>query len=244
MDKFNRIQEYLEGKMNQYEKMVFESELDSDQALQKELSLQKRANEIALKKNRIDVKRKVKGIYFKENKIEQKNSLNSKRLWMVLFLSIFALFLLISILKLNKTTEIEIPNELFADIVSTKSDNLSNPLISGMIYYNNASYQEAINYFLKITPDSIDYELSRIYLANAYYGSEQYEKAISTLNKILYSSKYIEVANWYKALSYLNLENHLKAKDNLKLLIENENSNYKKSQAIILLNQINNLQKD
>lgn len=92
------------------------------------------------------------------------------------------------------------------DFSTTRSTNTTeSPLAPGLKAYEAANFTEAIQYFQNIAPTNPQYKEAQFYLGHSLYQNKDYNKATNVFQTVITANDihYKEAAEWYQIVSYL-----------------------------------------
>lgn len=241
--KYQKIQDYLEGRLSSPELDAFENELKSDPDLQMEVDLQRLSGdaiELLVEENLRgelkDLHREMQGQSAPQTKVR---SLRRR----IVPLSIAAsILLVIGFFAANYTAGQYDNDSLAADFYDNdllqrvRGNNSASLLQEGMDFYESGNYTEALTYLDGVTDPNLKAE-AEYAAAHAHYNLGQYQEAMDNFETVMNSNdpRFTEKAEYYYLLSslagnqtntekfnntldkILNDEAHLHHKDALKL---------------------------
>ncbi len=202
MDHFTKIEAYLDGLMNNKERVEFEEELASNPSLKEEYLLQREIRTILdLRKRRL----------YKEELIalDQKTGIKPANLdllfkkqaiWGLVAASVVLLAIGFWQLRPKKNPYISY-FEPYPDRITQRDDTFS-PLEQAMESYNEQNYRLATDQLAEIHSQEPDQLEVAFYLGISSIGAKEYDQAISTLMSIPDSSLFYQASEWYIALAY------------------------------------------
>ena len=226
---FKRIESYLEGPTSSTEKLQFEKDLQEDPDLQHEyqayLATRIAIDDLALDQIRSTVAQ------IAQQAPEAKTFRLSRRV-IALAASFLILILLTAVLYERQqysdqqlfAQQYEVPNWSpirGSSIAATTYDQA----IANM---QKGDMQSAMDQFARITPEENIYVTAQYALAHLQLQTGKAENAIETFSKIAARNdkRYQETVEWFLALSYLKAELPTKAKQQLEVLLQNEQQPY------------------
>lgn len=258
---YKRIEAYLGGDMPPEEIVLFEKELEENDALKKELDLYNKLNYHL--GNKIIDDKLPDNLYTKElneflvseeaNQIK-KNLEDAKNKYLVkkpsskskIYVRLAAAVILLLIISRIGFQLINTPASLFNDYYNPndlpslvkRNDSQSN-LYEGIIAFNNKKYDEAITDFeaYKRSEKEIN-TLMFLYQGMSYLELDENDKAIEAF-KIVSTSNILDSSRglWFEALVYLKAKDDLNAKKILEKIRSNS-SNFKFKEAKELLDKL------
>lgn len=245
LDHTEKINRYLFNTMPEAEKKIFESEINQNENLAKEVEVQKEMIDLI---GLIDTKNKIDTVQYVENPQEKPEV--KKRIFPVYFLAAASLLLLIgSLFILNNTNNNPYKNianqhyhtYLISDDRSTKEVNALDTRDKAVRSYQQANYKDAIPHLKQIMDIEPVYQ---IMLGISYYETNAYTLAMQHF-KVLIDDKdllYLNEARWYAALSQLQMNEPDLATQNLSDILNDDNVAKKlQLNAENLLSAINDL---
>ena len=210
---YELIDKHLLGRLDQAAKKIF-AQRKGDKDFQKELAWRKDMQLVFKKKGRQDLKSRLQAL-------EQENAAPSipavkeapnfltviSKKWM----SIAALFMLVTIGMWLWNTQTPTPDQLFAqhyepypNIVApiVKSETSTKDYDLAFQLYEQQQYAEALQLFQQLPQD----ETTEFYQALSFLGQHDFEKAIDQLVPITQNvdARFYQPVQWYLALTYLH----------------------------------------
>jgi tetratricopeptide (TPR) repeat protein len=257
-----QIDDYLTDNLSLEERKIFETKMQGDKELKKEVDLVKKLN-IFLSNNAIsesfeesELSNKLKKEIEKEESIKLKETIlkinkeykkdtikkNNKS-----FFLIAASFALIAIGSLTFFFNNNSSQNLFAQYYSSndlpaiiKRGDQKNALEKGVIQFDDKAYQQAkelFNIYIQENRTSVNPSVY-IYLGVTNWELGKYKEATNSFDKMINSDSLDKSkALWFKALMYLNIDDKEHAIGTLNELI-NDPSNFKYSEAKEILSKI------
>lgn len=238
------IEKYISGEMNPAEKSWFETEIEGNEALKKEICLRKKTDEILLRRDLTDLRKKLAAI---ESARKKKADLAIARKNMILrSAAVIALFILLggTLLLTNRSHN---PESIFMKNFTPyepggtvrSSENSSD--IYGLMYnkavdlYKIADYESAseiLREYLELRQSHMEAHLIFGIISTE---RNNFKAAENSFRKIIDDGNnlYIDKAQWYLALSYLK-SNNTKAAISEFLAIRDSKSVYSPKAANIL----------
>lgn len=196
------IDMYLNGKLTDDEKKLFEIRLSKDEFLRRDLNLIKDI-QFAVTSESDTLRKKVKVIFNQKSFSYKKGSL-------IAALSIIGIIFYFSIKHLTKHN----PDILYAEYFEAYPDNITNrnetktnTLSILLQNYNSGHFNEIVlkDYYKNSKAQS---DTFNFFLANALMVKEDFTEAINIFNNsISENSIYYTQSKWYLALSYLKIGN-------------------------------------
>lgn len=239
MEKLERIEQYLEGKLPQAEQEALEAEMKADPALQKEVAS---VRDLIRGIERAEEKAFAQQLKAWEGKIQAEKSKPKGKIRMLrsqnrLLRMAAAFMILIAVVFLLLPGESD-PQELFAQHFQPYPDKLTTmgegPVEldqdlakQAMASYNAGAYAEALPLLQSLRQQAPDISLLKLYLGIAALQSGQQELARQSLASLAESNTaYQAEAQWYLALSYLKAGEASAAQEQLQAIGQNANSPY------------------
>lgn len=176
-----------------------------------------------------------------------KNSKNLKR-FIYSSAAVLVLFFSIFMLDLSKEKSVEelytfhIEQESLPTLANRGNDVQYEKLIKAQEFFEKKEYKKSIAIFSEELKTKNESSVVYLYIAIAQIETNQFSEAEITLDNLI-NSDFIDAQKgyWLKSLLYLKSNNLDKSKEELQKIINN--SFYKKEEAKILLQQIQNLNK-
>lgn len=202
---FGRIENYLQGKMTDIEKKEFESELENNPEMKKEVAIQK------------ELQLSIEAGGLKESLNEIHNAVigetkQSKTNWFAIAAGI-AILIAASVWILNFQSNTD---ALFAEY-STVDPGLPVPMSASVDYtfhdamvdYKAEKYDKAIEKWTALSAETPDNLTITYYIGASFFNQEKYAEAIPYFEKVMMDSdsKFQAKAQWYTVLSWLKTEN-------------------------------------
>jgi tetratricopeptide (TPR) repeat protein len=219
------VDRYLEGVMNNAERIWFEKELDGNSELQKEIHLQQKLNTVIADQESIALQRQMNNIHKKiyGNIIPDLNFSRSFKNILSLatgIAAVVAISAVIIIKSMSVNTTDKIYTEYFkpADMsMSFRSSGevFNNDLRSAMTLYDNQKYVDAIQLFEKILKEDGSRIGLNLYSGISHMEINQYSEANERFKRIIdqKANTFVESAQWYLGLCYLRTNEIDKAKE-------------------------------
>ncbi|MCB8994341.1 MAG: hypothetical protein H6538_01905 [Bacteroidales bacterium] len=249
MKHLDRIQKYLDGKMNESELKKFRSDLQKDPELVEELDLHRSVNETVLSTDEIRFRKKLEEAYktykidgHKENTSVSGNRTKLKRT------IVFSSALMITLLFLFILSEFrkQSNDEIFeANLISFSQDftsrfqpefaNQDQDLQEGIKLFVDGKYSDASRVFHQFLGQNPDNTEASFYNGLCMVFLNEFGNAISAFEFVLAApySYYQEYASWYLALCYIKTNNTEVAKSLLKEISGNDSSFSDKARRIL-----------
>lgn len=237
-----RIEKYFSQQLSEAELLEFEKQYDTDDAFKREVDFLNNIRSVA--KNEEDIKFKNQLASYETEFIMHEKSNSPRRLRILLTLAA----LLIIALGVTFFLDNNLNNNQLYSKNFEPSKNVSSPIVrsqiddqvinDAFISYSEGDYDQAIPLFeqeFEITKNS---ELL-FYKGNALLALDQTQEAIEIFKKhISYSDPLTHRTHWYLALAYLKSNQLESAKQQLKIVLNTEES-FKKKEARSLLEKLN-----
>lgn len=241
-DNHNRIEDYLDGLLDEKDRAVLENSFVGDNQLMEDLKLSEYAREVTQLAGRQHLKSQ-----FNDFEEELVSKQRKARVVGMRWLAIAASFLVLvsaGFWFLNR--EATSPAELFAanfevyrPPVNIRGGDENAQVIweQAKAAYANGDFEKAAKGF----EEAIEKNAQVAYLSQFYLGisllanhSSDSQKAIAAFDEVLnLDNDYREQAMWYKGLALLNLNDVESAKSIFKEIVDNQWFNYKKARAIL-----------
>ena len=227
-DRTEYIDDYLNNRLSEKERLEFEQELQSNEALSKELKLQKRLGALLEASERIDLRDRV---------AEVNNSIKPKRKYLLLKVAAILIVALLSsyyfihsrytdsALALNYDT-------VYPDLVTTMGTE-DQAVQQVMDLYNTGDFEECAGALKELRLDR-GVDGLEIYEVVSLRKSQKIEEAIQLAIRMINQQNEQEAAfEWQLVLCYLSGENGEKAKQQLDHFLQ-QNYAYKTDEATAL----------
>lgn len=244
-----RIEDYLEGRMDKPEESDFEKELESNPELAEHYKLSKEIDTFIRNENRREFKELVMQAWDKNNEKRLRVEKAKKRLLSPRNQFIAAAFIILSLsifLVVNsrkRTSHSYLFKNHFAHYGYTieprgAGDSIGS-FYNGMRLYEAGSFEDAISSFID-TEQNYN-QISNFYIGLCYLELDQYKNAIIYLQKATaINGEQTQEAEWYLALAYL-AEGKIKQTEGLLIQIINSQEHYYQQQAQNLLDDLEDL---
>lgn len=218
--KFDQIEAYLSGEMNETDAAAFDQSVANDPVLAAAVDrhlIAHDAIEVMIEEN-LRAEMKEWSTQKKEDsdgaKIRQIGSANSGGRVRRLFYSLAAaasVAILVGVFGLqfsknNYSNEALAEGAYYFDLPTTRSTNTNeNPLSSGFNAYEAANFTEAISFFQGITTDNPQYKEAQFYLGHSFYQKGEFEQAIVAFQSVIDANdlQRKEAAEWYQIVNYI-----------------------------------------
>jgi tetratricopeptide (TPR) repeat protein len=234
------IENYLEGTLDQAQKLEFEEMLVNDKKLPEEIKLQKEVND-AIKDDELHLFRQKVGEVIREN--ERKTFILTTFSRKFIKYPVAASIVLLIALSLWQVISLDSPQKLFADNyqpyapdISTRSDYTSNDKLQLFcLLYQEGDYKQSFELLQTYLASHPDNQTASFYLSLNAIELTKYKLAISELNKIQNdaTSPYNLHARWYLAMAYLKDGNTSEARKYLTFIMKDDNYYSKKASRIL-----------
>jgi tetratricopeptide (TPR) repeat protein len=246
------IEKYLDGNMDEKEKITFEEKLRNDDQLRKDVMFHAEVNESISDIDKDRLRQKIRKI-IEGDTVNQFSATANRQKTTRLFLSrsiliaasLLFLFSIGSILFILNTKTYT-PNEIFEyyyqpytpDVVTRSSgvDDMLNPALD---VYLKGEYENATERFNDLLTANPDDSMALFYAAIAYIETGEYQKAIDHFKYIINNEyyPYFYHAQWYLGLTYLKLEETDKALHQFNTIIDQ--NKYYADRASDVLSRLN-----
>lgn len=226
-----RIERYISGKMDDLERVNFDKELMNDPLLAKAVEEYK---VLILGIKSYGLERKIASMMPKEGSSIQKNTRAYKRSRLILWITLAATAILLSIgyLLLTSETKHDSPQELYADyyypdsgLPTVMGKETEMAFNRGMVMYKQENYEGAIDVWRSIPELNPGSEVS-YYLASAYLALGDQSTARSILEKFTSSSQFYDKSQWYLGLIYLSDDHYDRARNSIQNILSIPDSPY------------------
>ncbi len=236
------ISKYIQNRLTQEEQIEFDKLVETDEDFRKELEFHENLKKVAAHKDDENFRDFISHLETNGPAIKEKNNRTTKMLYVAASVIILlGLGYFFSIKKGNT-------NEKLFSTYFEPYRNIKQPVVRGedsddltqiaFNAYENAKFEKALELFNKVLETKQD-DTIEFYKANVLLTLDDPNKAILILEKNLNSTvPFGEKKYWYLSLSYLKVSDFQKCKENLKLLLEIPDSEYKKEEAKELLKKL------
>ena len=235
----NNIDRYLWDKMPLEERNAFETAIENDLDLKREVMAQKEAMKLVDGMGEELIKERIRKAGLKAAPLGSAGK-SRKGLWFLLAALLVALAVG-SIYFMQKEEAPVPPKILYASNFEAYPLTFGNRgnedlLTSASIAYSEKEYAKALELFATAAPNNED---AKIALAQgiSHMALEQYDRAIPVLASFVNGPLYGAQCRWYLALAYLQTQQSSAAKEQLELLIQSPDD-FKKAAAKELLKKI------
>lgn len=230
-DHTEKIDQYLFNAMSDSEKKAFETEVNQNNDLAKELSIQKEMIELI---ELIDTKNKIEAVNYEQKKPEEKPEKNFRihpiyYLAAASFLVFMGSFLVLNKLSNNGFKNIANQNYqayLLSDERSTNPAEAIGTKDKAIQLYQQAKYKEAIPHLKQIAEDE---SVHQLILGISYFEINDYTAALQHFKSLIDDEDllYINEAHWYAAITQLQMNEPEDASENLMRILNDENASKK-----------------
>lgn len=240
MKKIMIIEKYLEGKLDQAEKLEFDEMLVSDKNFTEEIKLHKEINE-AISNDELHLFREKVSTVVRDN--------NKKTLILTAFsrklikYPVAASILLLIAFSLWQILSLNSPQELFSKYylpyqpdISTRSENTLNDKIQlSCLLYQEGDYAKSFDLLQSFILKNPNNQTASFYLSLNAVELAKYDLAIAGFKNIEndVTTPFALHARWYLALTYLKMNNKIEAGKYLTLLMKDENYYSEKAGKIL-----------
>ena len=231
------IVKFFENTLSPEEFREFNTLLDTDEAFKKEVEFQKELKEVITLNDRETIKQ---GLQQLESGAQKKKF----RIWpiaaSVLVLLGISSFWLFNNQSVNPEELFDVQFEPYRNVVQPIERGSDTTDLKNLAFraYEERDFDTALKGFNTLLAIQNDLKI-QFYKANVLLELGDTEEAINILEKnIILSDTLVEKHHWYLALGYLKTGNSEKAISQLKPLIDNPNSDYKKKESKALLKKI------
>lgn len=236
------IERYLDGEMGGQELVWFEKELDSNEALQKEVRLRKKVNQAIGDEHFMNYSKELEEAYAAfSNSGDNQNG--KRRKYIVsgsVLISVITAFILILSLTGKQYTNQKIFERYYKPYepgVTFRSagGEVNSDLAMAMKYYESENYSEALKLFEKVLKTEPDRIGLNFYSGISQMEVKEYTDAGKSFDKVIQDryNMFIEQAEWYLGLCYIITNQDTKAV-NLFEKISKEKGFYSKDATKIL----------
>jgi tetratricopeptide (TPR) repeat protein len=246
MEKLENLIKYLDGEVNNEEKHLIETEIESNSELKDTINLIKETDSIIKDTDLFNFTNAVLEISSSKSK---NNTLNNRKTIMVFFGKKFllaaSLLLLVILSSILIYTAKPSSDNLYAQYYSrydacyiTRGNSETDALVLAIQLYDKKQYSDAISHFNKILKTDTKNTAAYFFIGISYMEVNSYEKAIESLNIVIAQkdTAFLEHAEWYLALCYLKTNKVNLAKNILNQIAVSDN--YYHSQAIELTRKL------
>jgi len=240
MKKIMIIENYIEGKLDQAEKLEFDEMLLNNKDFPAEIKLHKEVND-AIKDDEL---------YLFREKVNQVLHDNIKKTFILTAFSrkfikypVAASIVLLIGISLWQILSFNSPKELFSNYyeayqpdISTRSVTTTNDKIQlSCILYQDGDYKKSFDVLQSYLSKNPDNQICSFYLSLNAIELDKYDIAISGLKKIERdaTTPIALHARWYLALTYLKINNTAEARVYLTRLADSENYYSEKAKKIL-----------
>ncbi|MDX9694296.1 MAG: tetratricopeptide repeat protein [Bacteroidales bacterium] len=236
------IEKYLFGELNGQTKINFESNLATDEELQKDFLLSNNLNNAILEQDVIQLRSTIQTI-MNDNNSKRKSRLRSIVFWPLAAAIMAMLMVYFFATRTNKTLD---PQILFAEYYQSYPAfvvlrNETNKDVQNLIYshaflnYENKQFEEAIRIFENIINDDRTEIMAAFYLSISQIEVGNFNNAKQNLLLLTQNKDHLfyEQSMWYLALVNLRLGNTNDAKKLLEEIIIRNQFNAKLAKSIL-----------
>jgi len=199
MSAFDRIGDYLEGRLSDNQQVAFEAEMARNPKLAEEVQLEQETRQLLQLHKQAAYKEELQEL---DARMQRAAHLKQfRRRWWGFGVVAASILLALGIWGLWSTYDPY--EEAFApypDRLTTRSQQGSYPLNRAMEAYNTGDYRQAIEQFVAVNATA-DPETS-LYLGISHLADQNYAEALSALQTLSDTSLYYQPAQWYMALTY------------------------------------------
>lgn len=254
---------YLNGQMTAIEIRRFEDELEKNQELREELTLEKELryslnedSDYSIFKNDAEVdklKTKLRSSEYQnlsnairnaeKEYVSEQTTTKKPRTFYKYYAVAAAVILFVSIYFSQMNPSLDSYYDTYADWNNLPSfvekGQNEDTFTKGYIAFKNKNYDKAVSYFSSIDKTHELYPYGLIYLGASYDLLDQNENALTTFQKLISTDTFHENTKgyWYTALIYLKIKDKEKAISALEKVLEKE-QNYKYQEAKEILKKI------
>lgn len=203
------IERYLDGDMGEMELVWFKKEIESNPALQREISLRERINHAIADKKLMTFTEQLEEAYLEVEKNSPVRKYNPVLLGSVVASVLVGAFILLNVVQQGQSNQ-KIFEKYYKPYESTMTFRSSgseqdNDLNIAMKKYQNGDYKGALVLFEKILKEDPSKVGLNFYSGISHMEEKNYDNAGNSFNKVIENkySLYFEQAEWYLALCYL-----------------------------------------
>ncbi|WP_179318361.1 tetratricopeptide repeat protein [Winogradskyella helgolandensis] len=235
------IEKYFSKSLTPNEALEFDKLYESDSDFKKDVDFLKKVKLVSEKEDDLQFKSQLKS--YEDDYSEHDKKTTHK--WLKPLIAAAGLILIMLSLNFFMNSKLD-EDQLFSSYFEP-SKNVTSPIIrstdnettvnNAFIAYSEADYKPAIVLFQKAYQDSKNSELL-FYEANSLLAIDDYENAITKFEEHLkYSDILTNRSHWYLALAYIKTKQIEKAKQELKSLL-NSDETFKRPEASSLLEKL------
>lgn len=232
-----QIDDYLAGLLDDNEENEFNTSINNNMGLAKDLQFQEEIFEAIRDERKREIRKTLNQIHRKNTQRKNLNiySWKLQAVAAALVVLIVTGGLLGSFLTNNTTTNQSLYTEYFnpeTSLLSVRSnESIDSNLKEGMFYFEQGKFEKAISIF-QTEPNDL---LGKLYTGFSYMKLEKYVKAESQFNDIIEDEDnlLVDQAEWNLGLCYLNSGQQMEAKEVFKK-ISTGNTIYNKDADLIL----------
>lgn len=205
--KFDWIEQYLDGKLNAEEEKKFQQQLKSDPSFKATFQKHKLAHQLL----EDGVNLRLKSM-LQDMQQEQASTKSLIRLW-PLYVSIAAGIILLVVVGILRNGEEKFSDpELFAMYFEAYPANVQrgtegpiSPFQRGILAYSQQDYRNADSILSAIHQDESNYIEAQLYLGISLLAQGDFAEASTAFQQVILAqdSRFSEAASWYLALAYL-----------------------------------------
>lgn len=221
---FDRIENYLDGQLNENETLDFEKDLMDDLDLEMELNLHNEINEAIMEEDVMELRAKLEAID-PPTTPEEKRARKFHGKWkivaasMMLFVSMAGVYSMLG--KKTYSNEEIFKNyyKPYSIVINTRSafgaDNADKVLEQALQSYESKNYRAALSLFQKILDKDSTNLTSNFYSGISNIQVQEYPKANKNFIRVLKhkNNLFIEQSEWYLGICYLMTNEKEKAKE-------------------------------
>jgi len=250
MDISERIEDYINGELNDQELIDFEIELANNKELNSRMKLHIEVDNAIREKEVVLLKKQLSTIhnslYTRKLKNSKKGILRHINGWYLMAASIVLVALIGSIyivlLKNTGYTNTDLYNmyyEPYEVVINVRSGNTAtnNLFIQALLRYQDQDYSGALLIFEKIIETDSTNAACNFYTGVSFMETSKYLKASKSFNSVIKQNDnlFIEQAEWYLGLCYLKT-NKIALAESIFRKISSGNSFYKDKAGSLLQN--------
>jgi len=243
---FDRLENYLDGELNENEILDLEQDLMDDLDLEMELNLHKEINEAIMEEDVMDLRSKLEAIEIPST-TEEKRKMKFHGKWriaaasMILFIGVASVYYMLG----NKSyTNEEVfmnyykPYSIVINTRSAETTDNDQVLVQALKSYESKDYRAALSLFQSILDKDSTNLTSNFYSGISNIQVKEYPKANKNFTRVLdhKNNLFIEQSEWYLGFCYLMTDEREKAKVTFNSIAEG-NSFYR-TKAKEILNKL------
>ncbi|MBL4707318.1 MAG: hypothetical protein JKY48_02615 [Flavobacteriales bacterium] len=233
-NKLELFEKYLLMKLAESDQLLFEERLKTDTVFSQEYESFIAVRDSLIHSNNERLKNKIK-IVLQEDNLQVVHRKVPKIYYVAASVLLICMFSLYSYWDYSKSDSLY--SEYFSPYSETSSvlGSQKSPLDICLNEYNKEAYKKSIECLTKLPVNSDKY----FYLGMSYTNLDDTDQAIKALIKVEeLASSFLEESNWYLTSLYLKQDDLSHVKKRLNTILNNPNSNYKKTSAKKLLLEI------